>query len=48
MATISVNDYLQPLSEEAPCGENLEYDAAFAALERAAPGYQLTYGYELS
>ncbi len=36
MATIAVADFLQPLSEDAPCGENLEYDAAFAALERIA------------
>jgi type VI secretion system protein ImpA len=38
MATIAINDFLQPLSEESPCGDNLEYDAAFAALERAAAG----------
>lgn len=38
MATIAINDFLTPLSEESPCGDNLEYDAAFAALERAAAG----------
>ncbi|HVJ51643.1 MAG TPA: type VI secretion system protein TssA [Aliidongia sp.] len=38
MARIEVNALLEPLSEDAPCGENLEYDAAFQELETAARG----------
>lgn len=33
-----VNQLLQPISAEAPCGENLEYDPAFTALEASAQG----------
>jgi type VI secretion system protein ImpA len=38
MVNIDVNALLSPLSEESPCGENLEYDPAFGELERAAQG----------
>jgi type VI secretion system protein ImpA len=38
MAVIDVNLLLQPITEGAPCGENLEYDAAFGELERIAKG----------
>jgi type VI secretion system protein ImpA len=38
MATVDVARYLEPLSAESPCGPNLEYDAAFGELERAAEG----------
>jgi type VI secretion system protein ImpA len=36
MPAIDVEKYLRPISAEAPCGDNLEYDAAFAELGRAA------------
>lgn len=36
MSTIDPGKLLQPLSAESPCGENVEYDPEFAALERAA------------
>lgn len=36
MTTIDVEALLAPISSEAPTGENLEYDAAFAEMERAA------------
>ncbi|KRE89967.1 type VI secretion protein [Frateuria sp. Soil773] len=32
----ALESFLAPLSDESPCGENLEYDADFLALERAA------------
>jgi type VI secretion system protein ImpA len=38
MAIIEVESLLTPISEAAPTGDNLEYDAAFAALETAAAG----------
>ena len=38
MASIDVDKYLEPVSDEAPCGENLEYDAAFIELEQLAQG----------
>ena len=38
MAAIDVDKALQPVSDDAPCGENLEYDPAFTALEIAAKG----------
>ena len=38
MATLDVESLLEPLSEDAPSGPNLEYDATFAALEQAARG----------
>jgi len=36
MPAIDVEKYLRPISAEAPCGDNLEYDAAFAELGRLA------------
>jgi type VI secretion system protein ImpA len=36
MPTIDVDKYLRPVSPEMPCGDNLEYDAAFAELARIA------------
>lgn len=36
MSTIDVKKLLEPVTEDAPCGEDLEYDAAFQELERAA------------
>lgn len=38
MAVIDVEKFLEPVSESAPCGEDLEYDPAFGQLERAAQG----------
>ncbi len=38
MALIDTENLLQPISEAEPVGSNLEYDPAFAALERAAMG----------
>lgn len=38
MASIDVEKFLEPISDEAPCGEDLEYDAAFGELERSAHG----------
>ena len=38
MAQIDVNALLEPLSGDAPCGDNLEYDSAFQELETAARG----------
>jgi type VI secretion system protein ImpA len=38
MAIIDVDKFLGPVSENAPCGEDLEYDAVFGELERAAQG----------
>ncbi|MCY2964692.1 MAG: type VI secretion system ImpA family N-terminal domain-containing protein, partial [Planctomycetota bacterium] len=35
---IDVEAYLRPLSDESPCGEDLEYDPAFGAMERASQG----------
>lgn len=36
MSAIDVKKLLKPVSDDAPCGEDLEYDAAFQELERAA------------
>ena len=36
MSAIDVAKLLQPVSDEAPCGDDLEYDTAFQELERAA------------
>jgi type VI secretion system protein ImpA len=36
MPAIDVEKYLRPISAEAPCGDDLEYDAAFAELGRLA------------
>ncbi len=38
MARIDAESLLQGVSEELPCGEDLEYDAAFGELERASRG----------
>jgi type VI secretion system protein ImpA len=38
MALIDVDALLAPVSEDAPCGPDLEYDAEFLALEDAARG----------
>ena len=35
---VSVDDLLQEISPEDPCGENLEYDPDFVAMEQAARG----------
>ncbi len=36
MQAINIEKLLEPLSEEAPCGENLEYDSALQTLESTA------------
>jgi type VI secretion system protein ImpA len=36
MAVIEVEELLEPISEDAPCGEDPEFDAAFGEMERAA------------
>lgn len=38
MAAIDVEKFLETVSEDSPAGEDLEYDASFGALERAAQG----------
>jgi type VI secretion system protein ImpA len=38
MADIDVDALLAPVNDTAPCGDDLEYDAAFLALEEAARG----------
>lgn len=38
MGLINIESLLSPVSESAPAGENLEYDAEFAELERTAEG----------
>jgi type VI secretion system protein ImpA len=38
MATLDLESLLQPVAEDAPSGENLEYDPTFAAFEQAARG----------
>lgn len=38
VATIDVEQLLQDISPDAPCGENLEYDADFVGLEQSARG----------
>jgi len=38
MSNIDIDKLLEPVSEESPCGEDLEYDPAFGELERAAKG----------
>ena len=38
MATLDVESLLQPFSDEAPSGPNLEYDGAFIAFEQASRG----------
>lgn len=38
MSSFDIDGFLQALSPAEPCGENLEYDAAFMALEEEAKG----------
>ncbi len=38
MAVVDIEDLLQALSPASPCGEDLEYDPAYGALERATLG----------
>ncbi|HEV3032585.1 MAG TPA: type VI secretion system protein TssA [Polyangia bacterium] len=38
MASVDISGFSQPIAGEDPCGPNLEYDAQFVALERAAVG----------
>nr|MDJ0808358.1 type VI secretion system protein TssA [Gammaproteobacteria bacterium] len=38
MSTIDVESLLQVISADSPCGEDLEYDAAYGELERTAQG----------
>ena len=38
MSAIDVERLLQEISAESPCGDDLEYDAAFLAMQRAAAG----------
>ena len=36
--SIDVEQLLQPISEDSPCGEDLEYDTVFGEMTRAAEG----------
>lgn len=38
MSAIDVERLLEPISEDQPCGENLEYDAAYIEMEQLAQG----------
>ena len=38
MADIDIDALIAPVSEDSPCGEDLEYDPKFGELERAAQG----------
>jgi type VI secretion system protein ImpA len=38
MAMLDVDRLLEPVSDDSPCGPNLEYDDTYAAFERAARG----------
>lgn len=38
MSRIDIDKLLEPISEESPCGDDLEYDPDFGELERAAQG----------
>src|SRR5262245_62092373 len=38
MSALDVEALLSPVSAEAPCGENLEYDAAYVLMEQAGVG----------
>jgi len=38
MAILDVDRLLEPVSDDSPCGPNLEYDDSYAAFERAARG----------
>ena len=35
---MNIDEFLAPVSAEQPCGENLEYDADFQAMEQAMQG----------
>jgi len=43
MTEADIEELLAPVSEEAPSGENLEYDPSFSELERAAAGKEERY-----
>ena len=38
MTVFDIDKVLEPVSEDSPCGDDLEYDAEFGELERAAQG----------
>lgn len=38
MAILDINQFLEAISQDRPCGENLEYDPDFSQLEQAAQG----------
>ena len=38
MSVLEVEQLLEPVSAESPCGENLEYDADFQEMERGSQG----------
>ncbi len=38
MAAFDVSTFLEPVSDEAPCGDDLEYDSEFGELNRVAEG----------
>ena len=38
MTTINFDKLLEPVSEDSPCGEDIEYEPEFGELERAAQG----------
>jgi len=38
MSNINIDKLLEPVSEESPCGDDLEYDPEFGELERTAEG----------
>ena len=38
MAELDLEHLLVPISEDAPCGDDLEYDLQFGEMERAAVG----------
>ncbi len=35
---MNINELLQPVTAEQPCGDNLEYDAQFQEMEQAMQG----------
>ncbi|SUB69206.1 Uncharacterized protein conserved in bacteria [Pluralibacter gergoviae] len=35
---MNIDEFLTPVSHEQPCGDNLEYDADFQAMEQASQG----------
>ncbi len=34
---MNIEEFLAPISPDKPCGENLEYDADFQAMNQASP-----------